>query len=258
MNFRYLPNKGAMPPCISPESGESAHRFWLDSTPILHFLRHNIAAILGAIMLGACGLAAAQANLKASDFQRLSPPRPVATGDRIEVIEFFYYGCPVCYEFQPHLSRWLVQGPDRVSIRRVPTLPSEGSEGLDGWVRFARLYYTLEALGQIARLHWPIYDNFHFDGVRLNDEKVMVEWVSKNGIDRDKFLAIYRSPAIQAKLDEVRKLLLAYDVRSVPSMVIDGKYLSTARMAGGTRQLIRAVDNLVRQARKERPKERPN
>jgi len=217
-------------------------------------LRHDFAAILGAFMLFVCGLTDAQTNLKGSDFQRLSPPRAVATGDRIEVIEFFYYGCPICYEFQPHLSRWLVQSPDSISIRRVPTLPSEGSEGLEGWVRFARLHYTLDALGQISRLHWPIYDNFHFDGVQLNDEKVMVEWVSKNGIDRDKFLAIYRSPEIQAKLDEVRKLMVTYDVRSVPTVVIDGKYLSTARMAGGTRQLIQVVDTLVRQARKERPR----
>ena len=108
--------------------------------------------------------------------------------------------------------------------------------------------------GQIARLHWPIYDNFHFDAVQLNDEKVMVEWISKNGIDPEKFLSIYRSPEIQAKLDEVRKLMMAYDIRSVPTMVIDGKYLSTARMAGGTRQLILVVDNLAKLARKERPR----
>jgi len=136
----------------------------------------------------------------------------------------------------------------------VPTLPSEGSEGLEGWVRFARLHYTLEAIGQIGRLHWPIYDNFHFDGVQLSDEKVMVEWISKNGIDREKFLAIYHSPEIQAKLDEVRRLMVTYDIRAVPSIVIDGKYVTTARMAGGTRQLIQVVDTLTKQARKERPR----
>ena len=217
-------------------------------------LMRKLAAALGVLLICACSSAAfGQTNLKGSDFQRISPPRPVATGERIEVIEFFYYGCPICYEFQPHLSRWLIQGPNYISIRRVPTLPSEGTEGLEGWVRFARLHYTLEAMGQIARLHWPIYDNFHFDGVLLNDEKVMVEWISKNGIDREKFLAIYRSAEIQAKLDEVRRLMTTYDIRSVPTVVVDGKYLPTARMAGGTRQLIQAVDNLTRLARKERP-----
>ncbi len=216
--------------------------------------KRELAAVLGGLLLAINGLALAQAPLRAGDFQRISPPRPVASGEKIEVIEFFYYGCPVCYEFQPHLSRWLVQGPDYISIRRVPTLPSESTEGLDGWLRFARLHYTLEAIGQLARLHWPVYDNFHFDGVLLNDEKVMVDWISKNGIDRDKFLAVYHSAEIQAKLDEVRKLMNTYDIRSVPTMVIDGKYLSTARMAGGTRQLIQVVDRLVQQARKERPR----
>ncbi len=216
--------------------------------------KRELAAVLGALLLAINGLALAQATLRSGDFQKISPPRLVASGEKIEVIEFFYYDCPVCYEFQPHLSRWLVQGPDYISIRRVPTLPSESTEGLDGWLRFARLYYTLEAIGQLARLHWPVYDNFHFDGVLLNDEKVMVDWISKNGIDRDKFLAVYHSAEIQAKLDEVRKLMNTYDIRSVPTMVIDGKYLSTARMAGGTRQLIQVVDRLVQQARKERPR----
>ena len=216
--------------------------------------RKWISAIILALSFGFCGIAWPQVGLKSTDFQRLSPPKPVSTGEKIEVIEFFYYGCPICYEFQPHLSRWLVQGPDFISIRRVPTLPSEGSEGLDGWIRFARLHYTLEALGQLGRLHWPVYDNFHFDGVQLNDETVMIEWVNKNGIDRDKFLSVYRSPEIQARLDEVRRLMITYDVRSVPTIVIDGKYLSTARMAGGTRQLIQVVDSLARQARKERPR----
>jgi len=214
----------------------------------------KIRAALGILLFCASGAVLSQANLKGSDFLRLSPPRPVATGDKIEIIEFFYYGCPICYEFQPQLSRWLVQGPDYISLRRVPTLPSEGSEGLEGWVRFARLHYTLEAIGQIGRLHWPIYDNFHFDGVQLSDEKVMVEWISKNGIDREKFLAIYHSPEIQAKLDEVRRLMVTYDIRAVPSIVIDGKYVTTARMAGGTRQLIQVVDTLTKQARKERPR----
>jgi len=217
-------------------------------------LKNFLTALTGALLLVVFSFASAQASLKGSDYQRLSPPRSVSSGEKIEVIEFFYYGCPICYEFQPHFSRWLVQGPDFISIRRIPTLPSEGSEGLEGWVRFARLHYTLEAMGQIGRLHWPIYDNFHFDGLQLNDEKIMVEWVSKNGIDGDKFLAVYRSAEIQAKLDEVRKLMVTYDIKSVPTMVVDGKYLSTARMAGGTRQLIQVVDALVKQARKERPK----
>ena len=86
-------------------------------------------------------------------FTELSPGVPVATGSRIEVIEFFYFGCPVCYELQPHLSRWLAQAPEYVALRRVPALSLGGAQS---WERFARLYYTLEAVGHMPRLLWPV------------------------------------------------------------------------------------------------------
>src|SRR5262245_14087196 len=110
-------------------------------------------------------------------YQRLEPPRATAGDGRVEVIEFFYYGCPVCYETQPFLTRWLDMAPAYVTLRRVPALSSEA------WEPFAKLFYTLEALGQLERLHWPVYDNFHFEDLKLNDEKVMVEWAGRNGVE---------------------------------------------------------------------------
>lgn len=210
-------------------------------------LRLKLAALVACLsVLAASGALAQSAALK-GQYSQLSPPRPVATGPRIEVIEFFYYGCPICYELQPHMSRWLTIAPEYVAIRRVPVLSAEG------WEPFARLYYSLEAMGQLARLHWPVYDNFHFDGVPLNQVKEMLEWIARNGIDRDKFTLVYNSPETEKKLQEVRALMKAYDIRAVPTVVVDGKYLSSARMAGGTRQLMAVVDQLVRQARRERP-----
>jgi len=209
---------------------------------------------IAAIWLGALALAFAaagafgQANVR-PEVVRLDPPRPVATGERIEVIEFFYYGCPICYELEPHMTRWLAtQAPGYVALRRIPALSSEG------WETLAKLYFTLEAIGEASRLHWPVYDNFHFDGKLLNEEKVMLEWVGQNGIDAKKFAEIYASPAMQVKLAQSRELMKAYDVRGVPTVVVDGKYLSSARLAGGTRQLMQIVDELVRQAKSERPK----
>jgi thiol:disulfide interchange protein DsbA len=182
------------------------------------------------------------------DYLRLDPPRPVKSGDKIEVIEFFYYGCPVCYELEPTLARWSFNAPSSVSLRRVPALAS------DSWENFAKLFYTLENLGQLQRLHWPIYDNFHFDGVKLNEESVMADWVSHNGIDKKKFIDTYRSPEIAAKLAAAREMTQSYDIKAVPSVVIDGKYVTSARLAGGTRELMQLVDQLVAQARKERSK----
>lgn len=210
-------------------------------------LRLKLAPFIACLsVLAASGALAQSATLK-GQYAQLSPPRPVATGQRIEVIEFFYYGCPVCYELQPHMSRWLTIAPEYVAIRRVPVLSAEG------WEPFARLYYSLEAMGQLARLHWPVYDNFHFDGIPLNQVKEMLEWIARNGIDRDKFTLVYNSPETEKKLQEVRAMMKAYDIRAVPTVVVDGKYLSSARMAGSTKQLMAVVDQLVRQARRERP-----
>ena len=210
----------------------------------------RIAAIcLGTVALALAAAGALGQTTVRPEVIRLDPPRPVATGERIEVIEFFYYGCPICYELQPHMTRWLAtQAPGYVALRRIPALSSEG------WETLAKLYFTLEAIGEVSRLHWPVYDNFHFDGKLLNEEKVMFEWVGGNGIDTKKFAEIYGSQDIQAKLAQSRELMKAYDVRGVPTIIVDGKYLSSARLAGGTRQLMQVVDELVRQARSERPR----
>ena len=199
-----------------------------------------------ALMFAAAG-AFGQASTR-SEVVRLDPPRPVATGDRIEVIEFFYYGCPICYELEPQLMRWLAtQAPPYVVLRRIPALST------NRWDSLAKLYFTLEAVGEASRLHWPVYDNYHFEGKHLDDEKVMLEWVTRNGVDRAKFTETYGSPEIQAKVDQAREYMKTYDVRGVPTIVVDGKYLSSARLAGGTRQLMQLVDELVREARSERP-----
>lgn len=211
--------------------------------------RRIAVLVLGALALAlATGGALGQAPVR-SEVVRLDPPQLVSTGDRIEVIEFFYYGCPICYELEPHMTRWLAtQAPGYVALRRIPALSTEG------WEVFAKLYFTLEAMGQINRLHWPVYDNFHFEGKLLNQEKVMFEWVRQNGLDAEKFARTYGSQEIQTKLAQSRELMKTYNVRGVPTIIVDGKYMSSARLAGGTRQLMQIVDELVRQAKSERTK----
>jgi protein dithiol oxidoreductase (disulfide-forming) len=214
-------------------------------------LRKALAAIALLALALAAGSIPAQAQTVPQlgrDYIRLDPPRPVSSGDKIEVIEFFYYGCPICYELEPTLARWFFNSPDSVVLRRVPALSSEN------WDNFAKLFYTLEAVGQLARLHWPVYDNFHFDGVKLNEEAVAVAWAGKNGIDKEKFLNTYRSAEIQAKLAVARQMVQNYEIKGVPSIVIDGKFLTSARMAGGIRELVQVLDQLVELARKERGK----
>ena len=207
------------------------------------------ATILTGLALAAGSLAAhaqAQPPVSGREYQELSPPRPVASGQRIEVIEFFYYGCPVCYEAQPQIAKFLARVGPGISMLRVPAVFTESSES------FARTFFTLGAMNEIARLHWPIYDNHHFDGKQLNEEKNVVAWVASNGVDAKRFSELWHSSEIEAQVDLAKKSLATYDVKGVPTFVVDGKYITSARMAGGTREMMRVVDYLVERAASER------
>jgi thiol:disulfide interchange protein DsbA len=202
--------------------------------------RGLLAAALAVLALDA------PAQLEAGrEYQRIEPPHAAAAAGRVEVIEFFYYGCPVCYETEPHFARWIAGAPDYVAVRRVPALSSEA------WEPLAKLYYTLEALGQVERLHWPVYDTIHFEDVKLADAKIMLDWASRNGMEREKFAQIYASDAVAAKVAQARELLKSYDVRAVPTFIVDGRFLTSARLAGGTQQVVEVLDRLVRLAREE-------
>jgi thiol:disulfide interchange protein DsbA len=171
--------------------------------------------LLAVMLAAACSLAQAQPT-SGRDYQELNPPRPVSSGERIEVIEFFYYGCPVCYESQPHIARWLMRaGPGIVMVRA---------------------------------------DNHHFDGKQLNEEKNVVDWVSGNGVDGARFKELWHSDEVKAQIDAAKKALETYDVKGVPTFVIDGKYITSARMAGSVPGMMRVVEFLVARAAGERKK----
>ena len=209
----------------------------------------SLLARLARIVLLAAACGAAQAQPVAGrEYVVLDPPRPPAGNPSIEVIEFFYYGCPICYEAQPHIARWLMKSGPGVEFRRVPAVSAEG------WEPFARTFYALEATGLLGRLHWPVYDNHHFDGRKLNEEKNLLEWLAANGIDAARFKQALDSPEVKARVDAAQKMLDTYGVRGVPTFVIDGRYATSARLAGGVKEMMSVVEYLVGRARDERAK----
>ena len=215
------------------------------------FLRAALLASLAVLCTEPAQQARAQSARdfqEGRDYQVLSHPQPVSSGARVEVLEFFYYGCPVCYEAEPHVARWLLTAGPSVAIHRVPAVFTDSSES------FARTFYTLSAMNQIARLHWPIYDNHHFDGKQLNEEKNIVEWVSHNGVERDRFVQLWHSEQIAAQVASAKKALETYEVKAVPTFIIDGKYLATSRVTGSVKSMMEVVDYLVGRAASERKK----
>src|SRR3954462_4080731 len=205
-----------------------------------------VARLVVAALMLACAAAAQAQPVSGRDYSELSPQRPISTGERIEVIEFFYYGCPICYEAQPHIAKWLSRSGPGIAMLRVPAVFTESSES------FARTFYTLGAMNQIARLHWPVYDNHHFDGKQLNEEKNITEWVAANGVDRGRFAELWKSDAVKAQVESAKKALESYGIKGVPSFVVDGKYVTSAKMAGSVRDMVRVVEYLVERAATER------
>ena len=179
---------------------------------------------------------------------RLIAPQPVETGDRIEVIDFFWYGCPYCNELQPALEGWNRRKPADVALRRVPAILR------DSWAPHARTYYTLEQLGEVERLHLKVYESYHVELLHMGKPEVTVEWAVANGIDRKRWLDAYHSPEVDAKIDRARRLSEAYTVAVTPTLVVDGRYLTSGSYVpgGDVRDVVLILDDLIHLARQNR------
>jgi thiol:disulfide interchange protein DsbA len=204
--------------------------------------------LLAITALTSIGLASAQAPaLRAkSDYEVLPQPQPVATGERIEVVEFFWYGCPHCANLQPSLENWLKRKPADVELRRVPAVFR------DSWMPHARVFYTLEALGELPRLHQSVYRAIHIDKESLTTASTSGDWALRHGIEPAKWLGAYNSAEVERKVQESIKLTRAYSVPGTPSLVVDGRYLTSSSMAESMPAVITILDGLIGMAREQR------
>lgn len=206
--------------------------------------------LLGCFLALACFAAPAHAqetrHARLNIEYRLIEPQPVATGDKIEVIDFFWYGCPHCYNLQPALEDWIKRKPADVALRRIPVILR------DNWAPHARIYYTLEALGELGRLHQEVYHGYHVQELHMSKPDVMVQWAVRHGVDRQQWLDAYNSSPVSQKVQQAKALTDTYNIQGTPSLVVDGRYLTSASMAGGERNMIPILDDLIRIAREQR------
>jgi thiol:disulfide interchange protein DsbA len=203
--------------------------------------------LIGLSLALVAGSAAAQVK---PSYKPLANPQAVETGDKIEVVEFFWYGCPHCFDLEPFLKKWTAKLPKDVEFRRIPAVPTER------WMPNARTFYTLESLGLLERMHGEVFDAIHIDRVNFNDEKIQLEWMAKKGVDRAKFAEAWKSFSVQSKTKRAVQLTQAYDVTGVPALVVDGKYFTSVSMTGSPEGLMQTLDSLIAKARSERPKKK--
>jgi protein dithiol oxidoreductase (disulfide-forming) len=202
------------------------------------------AAFLALVALSAC---AQPVNVEdGKEYLRLKNAQPVESGKKIEVIEFFSYGCPHCADLEPILQGWLKTIPADVQFRRVPVMYQER------WIPLARIYYTLEALGEEKRLSPEVFAALHQRGVALWQDKTFFDWAASQGIDRKKVEDMYNSFAMAGKVNRARAAAEAYQVQSVPTVIVDGKFM-TYKVASHA-AMPATIDALIAKARMERPK----
>jgi thiol:disulfide interchange protein DsbA len=210
--------------------------------------RRGLFGFLLGVILGAWigSPVSAQPIQPEVDYRVLSRTQPVPRGNRIEVIEFFFYPCPYCNELAPEVERWQKTLPPDVVFRRSPVVRH------DSWVPLAKIYFALETLGEVARLHLAVYQSFHTDHLQINREPVVETWAAKNSLDGAKFMASYRSAEVQLKVDLARKMTLDYEVQAMPSFVVDGRYITSTSITSNVPQVLSVVDALIRFARRNR------
>ena len=205
--------------------------------------------LLSCLLAFAGGALAAAPKLN-TDYRLVIPPQPVETGNKIEVIEFFYYGCPHCYDLEPYLKNWLSGAPKDVAFRRIPAVFR------DSWVPLTKTFYTLDALGELDRLHGDVFEAIHVKQINLNNEQILLDWMEQHGVNRKKFADAYNSFSVYNRAEFAKKLTQAYGVEGTPSMVVDGKYLTGTGMTGSHESTMRVLDQLIEKARQERASKR--
>jgi thiol:disulfide interchange protein DsbA len=209
--------------------------------------RQALAVFLFVFSFGFISLPAVSADIvEGKDYTVLAKSQPSGDSGKIEVLEFFWYGCPHCYSLHPHLKNWLANIPGDVSFQYIPATLRPN------WVPAAKIFYAIEALGITGSLHDKIYDAVHRDKIDLNNESVLFDWIEKQGIDRKKFENTSQSFAVQNQVSRSTQMSRQYQLNGVPALVINGKYLTSGRMGSTPQDTIKTLDALLEKIRKEK------
>lgn len=194
--------------------------------------------LLSACML-AWALLASGAAAAADDYRVLEGAQPGNDPDTIEVVEFFWYGCPHCYNFEPYVERWKQNQPEGVEFRYVPAVFSPR------WEVHGRAYYTAAVLGVLDTFHDAMFRALHEDGRSLDTASKLGDFAAELGLDGEKFASTMNSFAVDAKIRQARSLQKAYGISGTPSVVIDGRYVTSGSMAGGFDRMIEVINERV-------------
>lgn len=206
-----------------------------------------IRTLFAALALVAAALALVRptAAQQAPSYVEINPPITTDSKSKVEVVEFFWYECPHCYALEPSLEAWVKKLPKDVEFKRVPAMFNQR------WALSARVYYALEAIGEVDRLHKPLFDAIHKDGLRVTNESQVTDWLERQKADVGKFSAAFKSFSVESRLKRAAELTQASKVDGVPALMVNGRYLVGASAANSEERMLAVADSLIEQSRRQ-------
>ena len=216
-------------------------------------MKTSIIKSLAILMLslstaGISTLAMAEAPKIGAQFDAVAQPIATDNATKIEVMEIFWYGCIHCYQMDAPLTAWVKKLPSDVYFKRLPGLPNQS------WAPMAKAFYAMETLGVAEKLHTPLFDAVN-KSKTLNptDEKAAIAWVTQqSGMDKLKVEQAFKSFTINTNLNRAAQIFRASGATGVPSLVIDGKYITSSTMAGGNEQALKVADYIIGNVRADK------
>lgn len=184
------------------------------------------------------------------EFDKTAQAIPTDTPTKIEVVELFWYGCSHCYQMDPILHSWVKKLPADVTFKRVPGLPNPS------WAPMAKTYFALEDLKLSEKLHTPLFEAIHKQkALNPTDEKASIDWVTRqSGLDKAKVEAAFNSFSMNTRLKKAEQYFRATGATGVPSIVIDGQYITSSTMSGGNEQALKTADYIIANLRADKAK----
>jgi thiol:disulfide interchange protein DsbA len=199
------------------------------------------------LLLAACVFAPALALAQGKfAYTEVKPPLAVEADGKIEVLEFFWYGCIHCYNLEPLVEKWEKTLPKDVGFRRVPAIFN------DRWALDAAIFYTLEALGVLDKMHRPFFDSIHRGALKSDNKQSLAAWLEKNGLDPKKFDDTMRSFGVQTKVRRAAQLTAAYKIDGTPAMAVNGRYTVSTEQGRTREGMFETVNYLVETIRKSK------
>ncbi len=206
-------------------------------------LRRRLSVAIAAALTPICLPLGAQQGA-AAGYTTLQQALPIENPGKVEIVEFFWYGCIHCYNLEPALDAWLPKLPADAYFRRIPAVFNER------WAHDATIYYAFEALGVLDKLHRPFFDAIHKDRLKTDNPAALGEWLTKHGLDPQKFDATMKSFGVQSKAKRAAQLTGASRIDGTPAMMVQGRYTISSEQGRSREGMLANAEQLIPVVRK--------